>query len=367
MNIEAISISISDACSAQRRIRRLSGIAFALALSCSAGLSAVQASSAANRNDDPDAGKFCSATAKLAAAACAATTADDLATAVGICINIEDAAERATCLADSRTARRDHEQLCGRQLSARRAVCAAIGEKRYDPDFDPGLFETHFNDQNRYVPLTVGNRWEYGGAESVKIEVLDRIKLIEGVPCIVVRDQVRVQGALVEDTDDWLAQARDGDVYYCGEEVKELETFADDQPPLPELVMIDGSFKTGRDRAKPGIFFRGSPRQGEVYRQEFSFGNAEDIARILSTSYAYGQNPELDRFVPRKLAELLCAGDCIVTRESTPLEPDLVERKYFAPGVGFFLQTKPADGTVVQLVDCNVDSRCHMLPKPSQP
>lgn len=43
--------------------------------------------------------------------------------------------------------------------------------------------------------------------------VLSKTKLIEGVTCIVVNDKVSENGFLVEDTDDWFAQARDGDVY----------------------------------------------------------------------------------------------------------------------------------------------------------
>jgi hypothetical protein len=42
------------------------------------------------------------------------------------------------------------------------------------------------------------------------------------VTCVVVNDKVTMGGVVVEDTNDWVAQARDGDVYYCGEEVKDF-------------------------------------------------------------------------------------------------------------------------------------------------
>jgi hypothetical protein len=174
---------------------------------------------------------------------------------------------------------------------------------------------------------------------------------------------VKDDGDLVEDTDDWFAQAKDGNVWYCGEEVKDYETFEGDRPETPELVSIDGSFKAGRDGDKPGIIFRASPARGDVYREEFSLGNAEDVTEVLSTTYAYGRARELDRFVPRRLAELLCAGDCVVTRNFTPLEPGISARKYYAPGIGFFLETKD-EGTAVQLVRCNFDPRCARLPPP---
>ena len=102
-----------------------------------------------------------------------------------------------------------------------------------------------------------------------------------------------------------------------------------------------------------------------MYRQEFSVANAEDVAEVLSISYAFGKDRELDRLVPRKLAELLCsAGDCIVTREFTPLDPGSVERKYYARGIGFFLETNLDTGEVLRLTHCNFDSRCAVLPAP---
>jgi hypothetical protein len=184
------------------------------------------------------------------------------------------------------------------------------------------------------------------------------------VRCIVVRDRVTDDGDLIEDTDDWFAQAKDGNIWYCGEEVKDFESFDGDDPREPELVSIDSSFKVGRDGDKPGIIFRASPTPGEVYRQEFSLGNAEDLVEVLSTTYAFGNDPELDQFVPQQLAELLCSSDCVVTKDYTPLEPGVFERKYYAPGIGRFLEVNPDEGKVVRLVHCNFDPRCAGLPLP---
>ena len=106
---------------------------------------------------------------------------------------------------------------------------------------------------------------------------------------------------------------------------------------------------------------------GEVYRQEYSVGNAEDVVQVLSTTYSYGSNPKLDKFVPPALAKSLCANkDCIVTGEFTPINPtpDGFARKYYAPGIGVFLEVVPSNGGIVQLVDCNTDSKCATLPLP---
>jgi hypothetical protein len=54
----------------------------------------------------------------------------------------------------------------------------------------------------------------------------------------------------------------------------------------------------------------------------------------------------------------------VVTKDYTPLEPGVFERKYYAPSIGRFLEVKPDEGKVVQLVNCNFDPRCAGLPMP---
>jgi len=53
-----------------------------------------------------------------------------------------------------------------------------------------------------------------------------------------------------------------------------------------------------------------------------------------------------------------------VTRNFSLLEPGVSSRKYYASGIGFFLEVNPATGEVLQLVDCSFDSRCADLPVP---
>ncbi|PYT17524.1 MAG: hypothetical protein DMF51_02205 [Acidobacteria bacterium] len=102
---------------------------------------------------------------------------------------------------------------------------------------------------------------------------------------------------------------------------------------------------------------------GDVYLEEFSLGNAEDVTEILSTTYSYGHDPVLDEGVPRVLAQRFCAGNCVVTKNYSLLEPGLFARKYYARGVGTILEVENT-GEVVQLVSCNFDSRCANLPTP---
>ena len=316
-------------------------------------------------DDYPPDGRYCTGTATAMFEACRNEGEPAYWKAIAICSNVEDDEEREECFDEAVAERRQTAHLCRAQLAARRGLCDVLDEDRYDPEFDPDLFDNDFmrlTRPNRYYPLTIGNRWEFRAPdETVTIEVLNKTKLVEGVTCIVVNDKVLVGGRVVEDTNDWVAQARDGDVYYCGEEVKDFETFTGDVPEEAELVSTDGSFKVGRDGDKTGILFRRAPIQGEVYRQEFSLGNAEDVAEVLSTTYAFGRDAELDRFVPKALADLFCPGDCVVTKEYTPHEPGVFERKYYAARIGKFLEVNPDTGKVVQLAGCNFDSRCSVL------
>ena len=314
----------------------------------------------------PPGKKHCSETATAASRGCANAARGDYWTAVGTCITVPDAAARSGCTADARDSRREADRLCKDQLAARRALCGLIGEARYDPDFDPARFDadpTQPTTPNPFFPIAVGYHWDYlSDTESVAIDVTPFTKLIDGVTCLVVTDRVSVAGQVVEDTEDWYARAKNGDLYYCGEQTAELETFPGDVPVRPEVVSIEGAFKAGRDGAQAGVRFRVHPTPGEIYRQEFLLGTAEDVAQVLSSTYAYGADPDLDRFVPQSLARFLCAGDCVVTQDSTPLEPDAVERKYQAPGIGTFLEIDLGTGSTLRLVGCSFDPRCAMLP-----
>jgi hypothetical protein len=311
--------------------------------------------------------RACTQTASAQLAACKSEVKDDSSTARAVCLNEADEAARAACFDEAKTEQQEAAEECRDQRSARRDLCAALGEDPYDPSFDPADFDVDFaNAGNPFFPLEIGNRWVYQEEDAtVTVEVLPETKLIEGVTCVVVRDVEEEAGVVVEQTDDWFAERLDGTIDYCGEISQNLELFPGDDPAEPELVDVDGSWKAGRDGAKPGTLFLGTPEVGRVYRQEWAPGDAEDAARVVSTSYAFGANAELDAGVPQALAELLCAaGDCVVTEDFTPIEPDALERKYYARGVGLFAEVDVESGDAVQLVECNVDPVCGSLPTP---
>lgn len=309
---------------------------------------------------------FCSVTASVLHRACGHEKRDDLLVAKAKCLSIADAARRATCFEDARTSHREGVAECRARRDWRRLSCTVLGEERYDPPFEPAAYDADFRALTRpnpYFPLTIGNRWEYaGGTEQNIVEVANETKLVAGVTCVVVRDLVYDEGKLREATDDWFAAGRDGHVWYCGEEVKDYASFAGDNPQRPELVSRDGSFKHGRDGDKGGIMMPAQPRAGQWYREEFSLGNAEDVSEVVAADYGYGASAALDAGVPQALAERLCRRDCVVTRNYSLLEPNRWALKYYAKGIGLFLETKPTGGTTMRLVTCNFDPRCVSLP-----
>ncbi len=311
------------------------------------------------------ASQSCSATAHAVLKACYFSAADDYWITIGSCLNESDRQDARDCRIDARQSLLEERDLCNEQRSARLDLCERVGQDPYDPDFEPADFTTDFTNLNPYWPLAVGNAWTYvGGDETIDVEVVDATKSIEGVTCIVVRDLVTEDGDAIEFTDDWYGQAANGDVYYCGEISENYELFPGDDPAVPELVDIDGSWKTGRDDAKPGILMLAAPQVGAVYRQEVALGDAEDAAEVLSSDYSFGEDPELDQFVPQALADLLCDNDCVVTLEFTPIDPEVAEHKFYAPGIGLFLEVDLTTGETAQLVDCNLDPICASLPAP---
>lgn len=204
----------------------------------------------------------------------------------------------------------------------------------YEPRIDPADFVAAID--NPYLPLPVGRTLVYEGVsdgerERVEVTVTARTREVMGVTTIVVRDRAFVEGALVEDTFDWFAQDRWGNVWYFGEETAEYQD--------GEVVTRAGSWEAGVDGAQPGVVMLAEPRVGDRYRQEFYEGEAEDMARVLALGEALT--------VPAGSYD-----DVLVTEDWTPLEPDVLEQKSYAPGMGVVLERVVEGGSgVLRLVE----------------
>ena len=185
-------------------------------------------------------------------------------------------------------------------------------------DLDPTTFTADID--NPYWPMVPGTRWIYAETDTegetlrVTVTVTSETKLIaNGITARVVRDTVRRKGELVEDTFDWYAQDAEGTIWYLGEDTAEFED--------GEVVSTEGSFEAGVDGALPGVILPARPVDGMRYRQEYYAGEAEDNGEILST--------EEQAEVPFGHFE-----DAVLTKDTITIEPDVLEYKLYARGVG---------------------------------
>jgi hypothetical protein len=187
---------------------------------------------------------------------------------------------------------------------------------KYAPEIDAADFVEVID--NPRMPLPVGGRWQYEGVtdegtETVEVVVTGDRKTVMGVSTFVIRDTVRLDGEVIEDTYDWFAQDSDGNVWYFGESSNDFED--------GELVSTQGSWEAGVDGAQPGIVMPAEPVAGDVIRQEYDAGEAEDMMQIS----------ELDQQISVPVGDF---EGVLVTRDWNPLDPETIELKYYAPGVG---------------------------------
>ena len=193
---------------------------------------------------------------------------------------------------------------------------------------DPADFTTEID--NRYWPMKPGSRWVYretnaeGDVQRNDVVVTNRTKTIDGIEAVVVHDTVRLGGQLTEDTFDWYAQDSEGNIWYLGEDTAEYEH--------GKLKTKEGSWEAGVDGALGGIIVPAHPRPGLTYREEYYKRHAEDGAEVLSL-HAHARVPQGTY------------DNVLQTRNFSPIEPDVIEEKFYAPGVGVVLELTVSGGS----------------------
>jgi hypothetical protein len=169
-------------------------------------------------------------------------------------------------------------------------------------------------------PMKPRTRWTYREVEAdgavtdgVVVATTKTEKLANGITGRVVRDTARQGGQIIEDTIDWYAQDSAGNVWYLGEQTAEFEH--------GKIVSRHGSFEGGVKGAQPGILLPAKPEVGQRYRQEYLQGEAEDNGEVLAT----------DELVQVPTGHYRRA---LLTKDTSTIEPTVVEYKLYAPGVG---------------------------------
>lgn len=178
---------------------------------------------------------------------------------------------------------------------------------------------------NPYLPLTPGTIFTFrtdNGIETNTVEVTHQTKSILGVPTTVVHDRVYSNGTLSEDTFDWYAQDKQGNVWYFGEDTKEI---------VNGVVNTEGSWQAGVNGAKAGVIMLADPKIGDSYKQEDAPGVVADMGKVVSLKETavvpYGT------FTP-----------CLETAEWTPLEPGDRSDKFYYKGLGVVLEVAHRQG-----------------------
>ena len=187
---------------------------------------------------------------------------------------------------------------------------------------------------NPYYTLTTGTTYTYEtktdeGIEKNIVIVTNETRNILGITTLVVWDRVWLNEELIEETYDWYAQDKEGNVWYFGEDSKEYKD--------GKVTSTEGSWEAGVNGAEPGIIMEANPKVSDSYKQEYYKGHAEDMADVISlkekVTVPYGT-----------------FTDCIQTRDWSKIDATLNEYKYYCKDVsGVALEVVIEDGERTEL------------------
>ena len=185
----------------------------------------------------------------------------------------------------------------------------------YEPVLNPADFVHAIT--NPYFPLPAGRTLIYRGVRDGvtqidTVHVTSQTRVLEGITAIAVSDVAAHNGKLLEKTTDWYAQDKRGNVWYLGERTAAFSHGHVDH---------SGSWLAGVHDGEPGIVMLANPQIPDGYRQEFLAGQAQDTAWIVNR----GGSIKLPFEV---------AHNVVTSLEFTVLEPKVVDKKIYAPGLG---------------------------------
>jgi len=211
------------------------------------------------------------------------------------------------------------------------------------PDISLAKFDNPTNIDNKYFPMVPGTQSVFegitveGGRElphSIIFTVTDLTKEIMGIKSVVAYIVDYSDGQLVEAEIAFYAQDNDGNVWFMGEHPEVYE----------EGVMVEApTWIPGIKGAEAGITMKSSPKLNEP-------------------SYAQGWGPAVnwtDRGHVVGMGEQVCVPvdcyeDVLVIEEFNQSEPDAIQVKSYAPGVGNIHVTwrgEDASHEVLELVE----------------
>jgi hypothetical protein len=176
---------------------------------------------------------------------------------------------------------------------------------------------------NRWFPLRPGAVWVYRGVKDGErsrevMRVTNKTRMIDGARTVAVDDRLWLSGKLEEKTTDYYTQDDKGNVWYFGENTAELDKHGN-------VTTTEGSWMAGVNGARPGIFMYAVPEVGQAARQEYLKGHADDHFQVVRLGVGvhvpYGSSQK-----------------ALLTKEWTPLEPGVLDHKFYLRGIGTVLE-----------------------------
>lgn len=173
--------------------------------------------------------------------------------------------------------------------------------------------------QGAYFVLQPGHQLvlagqENGTARETTITVLNQTRRIGRIETRIVEEQHLEDSELVEYSRNYFAVCKQtNSLIYFGEDVDMIEGGV--------IVGHDGAWLHGVNGARAGLMMPALPLLGARYYQEIAPGVALDRAEIIT----------LDEVAVTPAGSFTSV---LRTRETTPLEPGVVDDKLYAPGIG---------------------------------
>jgi hypothetical protein len=194
-----------------------------------------------------------------------------------------------------------------------------------EKDFNAANFPAAPKVDNRWYPLTRGTQYTLQGEadrgkgtrpHQVVFTVTDLVKVINGVPTVVLWDRDINEGELEEAELAFQSQDNDGNVWLLGEYPEEYED--------GEFQGAEDTWISGLDGAKPGVLMRADPRPG-----------TSSYLQGLAPKIEFQDRAKVSKTGLRTCVPVQCYDDVLLIDEWNPLEPeDGHQLKYFARDVG---------------------------------
>jgi hypothetical protein len=195
-------------------------------------------------------------------------------------------------------------------------------------DFSPTITHPLF-------PLTSVRNTEFAGRKQkdgatvetrVVSRLLDKTDTLAGVTVAVVEVKDYENGALVELTEDYFAQHRDGGLWYFGERVTD---YKDGQP-----IGHEGQWLAGENDNRPGLFLPADPTVGQEFSPESVAGVADERSTVrelgVEVTVPAGKFTgcvkieDLDLLDNDRALKVYCPGKGLVREEGSSGSTDLV-------------------------------------------